>query len=151
MSRQPASPVVRPLPVLSTAEEARAFVLSKPIVEDGWHIANFILNTYRIDVGGVEIPPLMMIIIDENTISGYLQCCGEEGTLGHVVDGSNVTTQVLCDDLPCAIGTTDLDNALSYLREFMNKIATDGYSVDEFMYDVRSYRQGARVDAIIDI
>lgn len=139
------------MPVLSTAEEARAFVLAKPAGADGYHNANFLLTSYRIDADGEEIVPLMVISIGAGEVSGYLQCCDNVKYRGRLVDGSNVTTQVLCDDLPCAVGTTDYASALSYLKEFIDAIASDVYGIDEFICDVRSYESGARVDAIIDI
>ncbi len=152
MNRQQApQPVVRPLPILGTAEDARGYVLSQPVIEGRLHIANFIVDSNLIEVGGVDIPPLMKVIIDGDTISGYLQGCDEDSAQVHFIDCSNVTTQVLCDDLPCTVGTADRDKTLAYVREVIYTLAGDNYRVGEFLYEKRSYIQGARVDAILEI
>lgn len=92
----------------------------------------------------------MQVIISGSAISGYLEACDDEYAQTHVVDGTDVTTQVLCDDLPCTAGTVDGDEAMSYLRGFIDSLATDGYEVDEFIIERRGYGSGERVDAIID-
>lgn len=142
--------MVRPLPVITSAENAREFVLAQPALDDDSHRANFILKSWRIDAGGVEIMPLMQVIIRHNAISGYLQTCEDDIAQVHLVNGTDVTNQVLCDELPCTEGTTNANEALSYLRNFINSLVTNGYEVDEFMYENRGYGTGAKVDAIID-
>lgn len=136
--------------MLRTAEDARAFVLSKPLIEGQLHIANFILKSYRIEAGGVEIMPLMQVIYDDSTVSGYLEACDDVGEQIHVVNGTDITTQVTFDEMPCTEGTVIVNDALSYLREFINKMAADDYEVDEFIVEKRRLNTGARVDAIID-
>ena len=142
--------MVRPLPVLTSADAARAFVLSKPLIEGKFHIANFILKSYRIEAGGVEIMPLMQVMYDDSTVSGYLEACDDVGEQIHVVNGTDITTQVTFDEMPCTEGTVIVKDALSYLREFINKMAADDYEVDEFIVEKRKLNAGERVDAIID-
>ena len=92
----------------------------------------------------------MQVMIEDGTISGYLETCDGEVGLVHVVDGTNITNRVLCNDLPCAVGTTNVSEAMTYLRDFINSLVTDGYEVDEFIAEPRGWKDGDRVDAIIN-
>lgn len=150
MSRQQASPVVRPLPVFTSADAARAFVLSKPLIDGQFHIANFILKSYRVEAGGVEIMPLMQVMYDDSTVSGYLEACDDDVKQTHVVNGTDITTQVTFDEMPCTEGTVIVNDTLSYLREFINEMAADDYEVDEIIVEKRKLNTSERVDAIID-
>lgn len=142
-------PVVRPLPVLASRTEAIEFVLAQPIKEDGYHHAFFLLNTYRVDAGDESIVPLVEILIEGNAIGMYIYVC-DSNPIEHFVDGTGVTTQVLCDNLPCAVGTTDSDAAVAYLGDFVNDLAQAPYYVDEVAWGYRDYPPGSYVDAIID-
>ena len=94
--------------------------------------------------------PLMQVMYDDSTVSGYLEACDDVGEQIHVVNGTDITTQVTFDEMPCTEGTVIVKDALSYLREFINKMAADDYEVDEFIVEKRKLNAGERVDAIID-
>ena len=111
MNRQQApQPVVRPLPILTTPSAVRDLTLAKPVNEDGMHEANFIIQNVLVEAGDENVVPLVTIDIRDNNIYWYLQVCDYDGN-GHVVNATGVTTQVLCDDLPCAIGMSNINDA----------------------------------------
>lgn len=150
LEQQAPQPVVRPLPSLENFEDIRAFILAKPVGEDGYHECNFIIASEPLDAGDEEVYALLNILMGETTISGYLEVCDEVGDSVHVVNARNVTTSVLCDEVPCAAETTILKNAIEKVRSVLELIAGDDYEVDEIMIEQRGYKDGARVDAIID-
>lgn len=134
---------------MTSRTEAIELVLAQPISDDGYHHANFLLNTYKVDAGDTEIVPLVEILIADNAIGMYVQACSPNPDF-HLVDGTGVTTQVLCDILPCAVGTSDSDQVIAYLNEFANDLAQDGYVLDEVAWGYRDYKPGSYIDAIID-
>ena len=150
LDRQPAAPVVRPLPVVGTPLALREFILSRPADEDGAHIVNCVLPKFVIETSGGNITPLVILLIKDFTISLYIEYCGDAEPNGYLVDATNVTTSVLCDDIPCATSKAAVDDVINYLREVADDMATDGYEVDEIMTEDRGYAQGARVDVLVN-
>ena len=150
MSRQQApQPVVRPLPLLTSATAVRDLTLSNPINSDGWHEGNFILKNLLVKAGEESIVPLVTIDIKDNIIDLYMQVCDYAGS-GHAINATDVTTNVLCDDLPCAVGTSDIDDAINKIVTYLGGLSSDGYELDEHAESERGWEPGARVDAIID-
>lgn len=132
-------------------DSLRDYILSRPADSDGTHYAICILPSYLIGTSEGDVTPLVIITINEFTISMYIQYCDTTGSNGHLIDASNVTTSLLCNDIPCATGTADLDEVTDYLREVVDEMTTGDYVVDEVLAEERGYSADARVDVLVDI
>lgn len=143
--------MVRPLPSVDSTIALRDFVLSQPADSDGWRKAYCILRNYQVETSEGNVTPLVTIAILDNAISMYIQCCDIVDPNGYLMDATDVTTSILCDDIPCATGTAVLEDVIDNIREVVDGMASDGYVVDEILGDERGYRPDARVDVIVDI
>ena len=133
---------------MTSATAIRDLTLANPINSKGWHEGNFILKNLLVKAGDESIVPLVTIWVKDNLINLYIQVCDYAGS-GHAINATGVTTNVLCDDLPCAVGTSDIDDAIDKIVTYLDGLSSDGYEVDEYAESKRGWDTGARVDAII--
>lgn len=149
--KQQASPVVRPLPVVRSYDSLREFILSRPEDSQGVHTAFCVLRTFGVETDEGNVKPLVIITIREFTISMYIQYCDVTERDGHLMNATDVTTSIKCDEIPCATGTAAFEDVIDYLREVVDGMAVDGYEVDEISVEERGYAADARVDVLVDI
>lgn len=143
--------MVRPLPVVNSFESLREFILSRPADSQGFHRAYCVLGSYSVETSEGEVFPLVIITIRDFAVSMYIQYCDIVEPNGHIIDATGVTSSVLCGDIPCAAGTSNLEQDIDFLREVPEGLASDGYEVEEILPEERGYATGARVDVLIDI
>lgn len=150
MSRQPATPVVRPLPVVDSAVALREFILSRPEDLDGNRIAWCVLPSYLIETSDGNITPLVEFVFKGKMINMYVEFCDVQKNNGHLVNATEVTTPVLCSDLPCATSQSIISEVVSYVSEIANLMATDDFKTDELSWDIRSWENDQRVDVLVN-
>ena len=154
MSRQQApEPVVRPLTVLTSATAIRDLTLAKPVNENGFHVAYFVPRNFTLEAGEESVVPLISIYMTDDTYNLHIAVCdyGPGSSNGHAVDATGITTNVICDELPCAVETSDIDEGLDKLATYLESMSSDGFELDELSEIRKGVNPDAHIDAIIDI
>lgn len=127
--------------------------MSKPVNKNGYHVAYFIPRKFTMKAGEESIVPLIAIYSKTDYYNLYIVVCdyGNGSSLGHAVNATGVDMNVLCDDLPCAVGTSDIDTEVDKLSTYLGSLSSEGYELDEIAEIRKGVNPKAHIDAIIDI
>lgn len=121
MNRQQASPVVRPLIIVSSDSELASILGSQPVVGNARRLCAA-YNGYAV-----------VLELTDSVMSAYVMVC-TVGSAGYNVaetDGVEVITPLM--DLPCSTGVIDEDTINGALQGFVRAVAyLGGWSFGDF-------------------
>lgn len=144
MRRQGVSPV-RPLKEYEDYDD----VLNVLKENEGDYVW-FIAESFKIGYND-DIVPVIGLKVEDVALSMIVLYCDEVGAGGHPVYGNGITNITSIESMPCAAEDVNKDDAIQYLREIVDGMASGDFYVDEMIVDRKAFYANGKITGIINV